>query len=412
VTRVQGRRPPAAQKDLSSLHLLFFTNAPWAPTGYGQQAAQLVPLMVQAGVNVTIAANYGLEAVSTDWQPGVQILPRGYEPFSLDVQPAYYDAIKHEHPDRQVYWFSLCDVWPIKGDRYATMPTVSWVPIDHQPTPPDVRRWCEQPNVTPVAMSKFGSRMLNVHNIIHGYAPHAIDLEVFRQRDTVTKQGGGTKTGRELMELPEDVFVVMCPNANKGMAPSRKAWPENMVAFLMFASDKPDVRLYMHTERFGALGGIRFGELFASIGLDESKFKFVNQFAHRMGIPNDVLATLYSAADVVLSPSMGEGFGICVIEAQACGTPVIVSDWTAQPELVGDGWLVEGQPWWDGPQQSWLQTPHIQDIVDRLEEAYQRWVDGGRQRVHSDKAVEFVAGNYDHRAVFEEHWRPILESLL
>ena len=207
MTRVQGRRPPAPQKDLSSLHLLFFTNAPWAPTGYGQQAAQLVPLMVQAGVNVTIAANYGLEAVSTDWQPGVQILPRGYEPFSLDVQPAYYDAIKHEHPDRQVYWFSLCDVWPIKGDRYATMPTVSWVPIDHQPTPPDVRRWCEQANVTPVAMSKFGSRMLNVHNIIHGYAPHAIDLEVFRQRDTVTKQGGGTKTGRELMELPEDVFV-------------------------------------------------------------------------------------------------------------------------------------------------------------------------------------------------------------
>lgn len=46
------------------------------------------------------------------------------------------------------------------------------------------------------------------------------------------------------------------------------------------------------------------------------------------------LAKLYSIADVVLSLSYAETFGMTIIEANACGTPVVVYDNTAQPELV------------------------------------------------------------------------------
>lgn len=48
------------------------------------------------------------------------------------------------------------------------------------------------------------------------------------------------------------------------------------------------------------------------------------------------LAKLYSTADVVLSLSYRETFGMTIIEANACGTPVIVYDNTAQPELVSE----------------------------------------------------------------------------
>ena len=106
-------------------------------------------------------------------------------------------------------------------------------------------------------------------------------------------------------------------------------------------------------------------------------------------------------ADVLLCTSRGEGFGIPVIEAQACGTRVIVSDWTAQPELCGDGWLVQTQPEWDPMQDSWFATPLVGSIVDALKSAYA--AGGG----HSDKAVEWSA-EYEADYVFEKYWKPVL----
>ena len=46
------------------------------------------------------------------------------------------------------------------------------------------------------------------------------------------------------------------------------------------------------------------------------------------------LAMLYSMADILLSLSYGETFGMTMVEAYACGTPCIVYDNTAQPELI------------------------------------------------------------------------------
>jgi glycosyltransferase involved in cell wall biosynthesis len=48
------------------------------------------------------------------------------------------------------------------------------------------------------------------------------------------------------------------------------------------------------------------------------------------------LPMLYSAADVVIMPSLYEGFGFPVIEANACGTPVLAANATSLPELIAD----------------------------------------------------------------------------
>lgn len=54
------------------------------------------------------------------------------------------------------------------------------------------------------------------------------------------------------------------------------------------------------------------------------------------------LRALYNAADLLLFPSLYEGFGLPVLEAMACGTPVVASNTSALPEAVGNaGVLVD-----------------------------------------------------------------------
>lgn len=53
-------------------------------------------------------------------------------------------------------------------------------------------------------------------------------------------------------------------------------------------------------------------------------------------VPDAILPALYSGAVAAVSPSPLEGFGLTVLEAMACGTPVIVVDAGALPEVAGE----------------------------------------------------------------------------
>ena len=56
-------------------------------------------------------------------------------------------------------------------------------------------------------------------------------------------------------------------------------------------------------------------------------------------VPDEDLVVLYNAADVFVYPSIFEGFGIPPLEAMACGTPVVTSNTSSLPEVVGDAAL-------------------------------------------------------------------------
>lgn len=59
--------------------------------------------------------------------------------------------------------------------------------------------------------------------------------------------------------------------------------------------------------------------------------------------PED-MATLYTTASVLFFPSTYEGFGLPVLEAQMCGTPVVCSDAGSLPEVAGEGCVVVNTP--------------------------------------------------------------------
>ncbi|TRZ99444.1 MAG: glycosyltransferase family 1 protein, partial [Deltaproteobacteria bacterium] len=57
-------------------------------------------------------------------------------------------------------------------------------------------------------------------------------------------------------------------------------------------------------------------------------------------VPDDDLPALYTAAEAFVYPSVYEGFGLPVLEAMGCGTPVLCSDASSLPEVAGDGGIL------------------------------------------------------------------------
>jgi glycosyltransferase involved in cell wall biosynthesis len=82
--------------------------------------------------------------------------------------------------------------------------------------------------------------------------------------------------------------------------------------------------------------------------LDEEVFRLVEEMRLQdvVRFTGDVedgdLPALYSAAEVFVYPSLYEGFGLPPLEAMACGSPVVVSNTSSLPEVVGEAGLMVG----------------------------------------------------------------------
>lgn len=391
-----------SKPDRTKYRVVWTSNHPSAATGYGTQSAQALRRLKADGHDILIQANYGLQGMPGEWE-GIPVHPAGLDQYSNDVVPPLCHEWWLADQSKVPLIITLYDTWVFKGDRWGDFPVISWVPIDHAPCPPEVAQWCRRVNVTPFAMSKFGQDMLEREGIDSIYVPHALDLKTWRPTFKTRNVIGQDVSGFELMGIPEDAFIVGYVFANKGVMPTRKAVAEQLLAFKIFADRHSDAVLYMHTEAHGMMGGINLHDLINALELKPHQYRIVDQWTYRKNLPVEFMVTVMSCMDVLMSASLGEGFGLCVLEAQAVGTPVIVSDFTAQPELVGDGIKVQGQPLWDPMQRSWWITPSVPEMVDGLEEIYKR----GRGR--SAKAIEHASA-YDADKVWRENWRPGLEA--
>lgn len=69
-----------------------------------------------------------------------------------------------------------------------------------------------------------------------------------------------------------------------------------------------------------------------------NNIEWIKPFIYYPGyIPNVDLPYIYSGAKLFLYPSLRESFGIPILEAMACGTPIITSNTSAIPEIAGSG---------------------------------------------------------------------------
>ncbi len=371
------------------MKVLWHSNAPWASTGYGQQTA-LFAARLNETHDVAISAFYGLEGSPINWK-GIAVLPGVTGTYGNETVPGHARA--HLGEPREGLVLTLMDVWVLHAPTMAKLNTVSWTPVDHDPVPPRVARYFEESSAIPLAMSRFGEERLAEFDPI--YVPHAVDTKVFAP----------INEARELAGFPKDAFVVGMVAANKGN-PSRKAFPQAFKAFQLFHEKHPEAVLALHTEIAGEAQGIDLRTLISQLELTESVV-IVDQYRYKyMPLKPAEMAAVYSSMDVLLNPAMGEGFGIPVLEAQACGTPAIVTNFSAMAEVCGAGWKVAYNPVYM-PQMSYQADPLVEDILAALEASYAL---PAKPRETMAKQAREHAMAYDIEAVMAEHMLPALEE--
>jgi glycosyltransferase involved in cell wall biosynthesis len=396
---------PTTKKEKLNGAVSLWSNSYNSPTGYGQQATHLLDSLKRSGLDVQMLSNYGLEGVPTTIQTPfgkVPHYPRGIDLYSNDSAPLDHQNFTAQHPDKPNLFISLYDVWVMQSPGYEKFPIASWVPLDHVTMPPKVEQWLRKPNVTPIAMAPHGVRQMTAKGIECEYVPHAVDTKTYKPTFTIGKHAINDYLG-----VKEDEFLVGVVAANKASGLiHRKAFAELLMAFSIFSKEQPDALLYLHTDPHGLSGGWNLIKILQSLGISKDKVLLPNPQDYRFGMAKKDLAAIYTRMDVLLAPSYGEGFGVPAIEAQACGTRVIGSNWGATPDLISeDSWLTDGQPSWDAGQDAWWQTPNIPSLVNALKEAYYA------KRGTSQVAIDF-AKQFDIETVWKQHWLPVLQKLL
>ena len=387
----------------------WFSNAPWASTGYGNQTKLFVPRIAKLGHEMTITAFYGLQGgiVGSPYD-GIKVYPNGRHPYGQDVIGAHAIDAKAD------VIISLFDIWAMQPENIpSSIKWFPWFPIDSEPMPPQVLQQAMKAEKS-ITMSKFGKSIAEQMGLDAYYVPHGVDTKLFRNVDQTQ--------AREYLSFPKDKFIVGTVAANKGLPP-RKSWYELIMAFAALKQQHKDVMFYIHTDD-GARGGetVDIAKFCQVLGLkvgyiqqynaepyNDVDVLIVDQYINLLGAPDDYMVAVYNALDVMMLVSRGEGFGIPIVEAQACGCPVIVGDWTAMGELCFSGWKVhkdEAIPEWQTYQDAWMYQPKIEAIVDRLLQAYEmKGNQDYRQRAREGALY------YDVDKVTEKYWKPVLADI-
>ena len=326
------------------------------------------------------------------WE-GITILPGWRDGTGNDIVLDHYTRIKAD------VLFTLCDSYVLDAEVLAKMNVAHWIPVDCYP--PNFR---EQANLKvsgamPIAMSRFAKSHLEAAGFDPRYIPHGIDITTF-------SPPADLKTQREAIGISPETFVVGINAYNKDVM--RKAFAEQFRAFATLHARHPDSVLLVHSAVMDP-GAVDLQAVAAACGV-EGAVLFPDQYSYACGMMTaENMASWYGSLDLLSNCSYGEGFGLPIIEAQACGTPVVVTRASAMTELCGSGWKVGGDEFWVPAHRGWWIRPDVEEITQALEAAWQVRENGDMPAMRA-KARQFAL-RYDADVVLKEQFAPVLEEI-
>jgi glycosyltransferase involved in cell wall biosynthesis len=362
---------------------LWLSHAPWMSTGYGAPTALWLPKLREAGHEVTAAAFCG-QPQEVSLYKGIPVLNADDGKYGATVLAGIAKACGADAV------ITLMDIWVLEpGALDSAGPTGHWMPVDTTPLSALDEACLKGSRAVPVAMSQYGARILGEAGFPAQCVPYAFDPQVFYPDEADRKET------RARLGL-DGIFAVGINAANV----ERKAWPEQLAAYARLWCEHP-------------------GQVVLLANVSQSGPAPVAAIAARLGLPDEAirwsapglmdqaaLASWYRALDVLSAATYAEGFGLPVVEAEACGVPVIVTDAPPLSTETGlPGRKVACEPVWTF-HRAWWHRPSIAALHEALEDAYSARADREKE---SAAAVEHAA-QYAVDAV-APLWEPVLEQV-
>lgn len=279
--------------------------------------------------------------------------------------------------------FLFGNKWDQERALLQSFPIVSYIPVDGINMPPT---WEILGKVTTrVAMSKFGQAQMPGSDLVY----HGIDTKLYHPvsaRNPITLSNGTVITSKaeakKAFGYPPDSYMVLRVDRNS----ARKDFPDTWKALVPVMRRHRDIVVHFHCVPTG--DHFNLSNLITRDPETAKRIFFPGMTNTFKGWPDNDLVALYNAADLFVTTSWGEGFGLTIAEALACGVPVIAQNVSAIPEVVGPGGrLIEPERMTAVPagQDQWL--PNVAAFSEAIEDFYlnrkkrQRLGDAGRQHV-------------------------------
>ena len=220
---------------------------------------------------------------------------------------------------------------------WRTVPVYHYCPIEGDNLHPSWRDvWSL---FQPVSMSLYGQRVISEH--IGRPVPmvyHGVDTANFRPASMSDPLVVGDKKFRTKEACK--AHIGLDPHRNvilrSDRLVERKFYDRFVVAMAEVLRQSPETDVLIHCAPQD--GNLDLAQEVLRLPEDlRKRFMISNSHDTFRGLSTEELVVLINAADVYVSTTGGEGFGLNLAESLACEVPVVVSDWAAEGEVVGDG---------------------------------------------------------------------------
>jgi glycosyltransferase involved in cell wall biosynthesis len=325
----------------------------WSDTGFGVVTKALGERFVGLGIDVRVlAVNHRGEPVRGPLQGRVWPTAIMGSPFGANIANAAVSGALWRKLDPEDDWapdivLAIADPGGLINHMgvaieqlpaWMNVPVFHYCPIEGDNLSLGWRGLWE--HIQPVAMSTYGQRVISEH--IGRPVPmvyHGVDTETFRPirgDDPLVVEGETLRTQRDcrrLFNIPPEAKVILRTDRNV----VRKFYYRMFEALPDIFRAVPDSVVVLHCSTADP-EGINLIEEHARMPAEfHDRVRYTQRHDTYRGLSTEGLVALMNAADVYMSTTGGEGFGLTLAESMACEVPVVVTDWAADREVVGPG---------------------------------------------------------------------------